>query len=200
MAPSAAAAALGGFLVAAFLTGPVVTAFLTGAFRGVAAVAGVLRGVTPDAVARAFVDLAGARFPRAAVLGLSFVTAVPSVTPVCACPSVPAAPALDTAPLRSAMGSPICKMGARLTAVHSRGWQGYGMYTRPTNMPLGKFADRPITECGPRQHIAHQIDAVTTVAGYLSGSTAAPPGEPASGDGHSEARRAGWPGAPRGMV
>ena len=38
-------------------------------------------------------------------------------------------------PARSAMASPNNKTGARQVAAHSRGWQEYGTYRRPTNTP-----------------------------------------------------------------
>jgi hypothetical protein len=37
--------------------------------------------------------------------------------------------------VRSAIASPTCKTGARRGAAHSRGWQEYGTYARPTNLP-----------------------------------------------------------------
>jgi len=51
--------------------------------------------------------------------------------------------AFRAAAARSAMASPRCKTGARRGAAHSRGWQEYGLYAPPTNVPHILDRNRP---------------------------------------------------------
>jgi hypothetical protein len=116
------------FALVEFRTG---AAFLPGAafFAGVAAFDGT-----------GFVTVAfftAAVFAAALVLGAAFLPAPTGRLTVLSAvfAAFGAAAVFDVTLARSAMASPTCKTGARRGAAHSRGWQEYGTYGRPTNTP-----------------------------------------------------------------
>jgi hypothetical protein len=118
---------------------PAVLVFAAAGFAGVDLAAAVLRDALGVCVLTVLVTDAGlVAVARAA-------TVVPAVDlagtdldfPARACAGGVAAfgvPFFAT-PARSAMASPNNKTGARQVAAHSRGWQEYGTYRRPTNTP-----------------------------------------------------------------
>jgi hypothetical protein len=93
---------------------------------------------------------------------------------VVVCLAEPASGPIPRAALaRVAMASPKCKTGARRNAAHSRGWQEYGTYARPTNMPhdmggSGRSAP-PLSQPRPHSSCRRSIPTLPAFNPALSG-------------------------------
>jgi hypothetical protein len=108
----------------------------------------------PDGVALAPVFAPPDRPPTVArvVEGVDALLVVPFVPVFLAGDAAAFDAAFRAAAARSAMASPRCKTGARRGAAHSRGWQEYGLYPRPTNVPhiLDRNpSDHPVSRASP---------------------------------------------------